>query len=241
MYPSSIANIELKSAKSKSVHGFRRYALYSNHVYGLLVGDFDSRIKFGFVMYKPGPGNPEPIRVEIKRAVCCDGNGFPHGLEAIDPKFAKKFVDSLGQDRLELKQSLVVDDHTWYFKGYSIKNHGCTLPYILKCTMAAHFLDLYGDAFATMLLDNPKINTSEDANEVNDLLISVNAFANEMQSTPIWGTNVYEREQALKDCNEIKEAMMQAEQEMNHVYGRVQGYIEVLSNYGIDEKDIEFS
>ena len=241
MYSSNIEYIDLKNVKSKAICGFRRYALYSKYDYGLQVGNFNSRIRFGFVVYKPAICNHEPIRVEIKRVVYSDDNGYPLRLEDIDPKFIKKFVDSLGEDQWELKRSLVVEDCTWYFKGYFRYTACNQLAFILGCTMAARFLDIYGDAFATMLLDHPNVNTATDANEVNDLLISVDAFAREMQDTPTWGTATNAREVAQKECNEIKNTLKKVEEEMNYIYGMAQDYLEVLSDYGIDEKDIEFS
>ena len=241
MYSSDIQYIDLKYAKSFGIPGYRRHALYSNHEYGLSVGDFNSRVRFGFVIHKPGPYSLDPIRVELKRLIPSNDEYAPWLMEDIDPAIIKKFVDSLSEEEWGFKQALVVEDFCWYFRGFSRSTSTSKLPYVLMCTIAAKFIDNYGDALATMMLGIPKVNTAADAEEVNDLLISVNAFAVEMKSDASWGTATYGREQAEKKCKELKESLAKVESEMNSIYGRIQEYVEFLSEYGIDEKDIEFT
>lgn len=241
MYSSDIQCIDLKCAKSFGIPGYRRHALYSDHEYGLRVGDFNSKVRFGFVIHKPGPYNLDPIRVELKRLIPSNDEYAPWFMEDIDPAIIKKFVDSLSDEEWGFKQALVVEDFCWYFRGSSRSTSTSKLSYVLMCTVAAKFLDRYGDAFATMMLGIPKVNTASDAKEVNDLLILVNAFAIEMKSDASWGTATYGREQAEEKRKKLKESLAKVESEMNSTYGRIQEYVEFLSEYGIDEKDIEFS
>ena len=217
MYSSDIQYIDLKYAKSFGIPGYRRHALYSDHEYGLSVGDFNSKVRFGFVIHKPGPYNLGPIRVELKRLIPSNDEYAPWLMEDIDPSIIKKFVDSLSEEEWGFKHALVVEDFCWYFRGFSRSTSTSKLPYVLMCTIAAKFIDNYGDALAT------------------------NAFAVEMKSDPSWGTATYGREQAEKKCKELKGSLAKVESEMNDIYGRIQEYVEFLSEYGIDEKDIEFT
>ena len=241
MYLEDIIYIDLKYAKSFGVPGYRRHALYSDHEYGLLVGDFNSRVQFGFVVYKPSPYDVcRQIRVELKRLIPSNDEHEPCLMEDIDSAIVQKFVDSLSAEEWGFKRALVVEDGCWYFKGYCQSTSSSKLQHNLICTIAAKFLDRYGDAFATMLLGIPKVNTASDAMEVNDLLISVDAFVEEM--IPFrWGTATDNRERAENTCQELRKSIKMLETEMNAMYEQVQECLDVLSHYGIDEKDIEFT
>lgn len=237
MYSSDIMKIELSCAKSKSVPGFRRHALYSKHKYGVTAGDFSSNVRFGFVVYNPGNHNVlEKVRIEIK---LCVGDDETLRLEDIDPKVIRKVVDSLPPSECVLKQSFVEDGDTFYFRGSARYLSPNSVSSILLCSMAARFLNLYGDVLATMLLGIPTVNTTMDAMEVNDLLISVDAFLREMRS--VWGTVSFGRIQAQEKYNRLAETLAKNEEEMNQFYHSVQHCIEVLSEYGINERDINFT
>ena len=85
------------------------------------------------------------------------------------------------------------------------------------------------------------VKTLKDALEVNDLLISVDAFSKEMQAKSTWGTATYNKECAQKKHDELKTSLTKLEEEMNYIYGLAQEDNDVLANYGIKEYDIEFS
>ena len=53
MYTSDIRYADLKSTNTVPIKGTRRHVLYSDHKYGIEVGDFNSKVRFGFVVYKP--------------------------------------------------------------------------------------------------------------------------------------------------------------------------------------------
>ena len=239
MYACEIRNMGLKASNSRGIPGYRRYAMYSDHEYGLDVGDFNSKVKFGFVMYKPGPYSLAKVKIVLKRLTPENASGTAWGLSDIDPEFIKKLLEPI--EEWGIRKAFSIEDGVGYFNGYAYDTFSTSNSCCLTRSNLAAFLNTYGDALATLLLGKGNIKTLKDALEVNDLLISVDAFSNEMKSDASWGTATYGREQAEKKCKELKEALVELESEMNSTYGMVQEYVEFLSEYGIDDKDIEFS
>lgn len=239
MYRSDIGNLDLKCCeKSRAIPGFRRYALFSKHEYGLLVGDFNSMVKFGFVVYNPGMCNPEGIRVELKLLVPeVNINGVQHWmLKDIDPNFIKGLLDGMDSKDYEFKQSFRVDGDIGYFRGFHCHCHDKSLGTVLACTNAAHFLDFWGDVLATVLYGKGNVKTLKDAYEVNDLLISVNAFASEMSSDLHWGTANFSKDRAQKMYDELKGDLAKVEAEMNCFYENLTRNLNILAEYGISEE-----
>lgn len=242
MYESDVRNLELKSAKSQRIPGYRRYVMYSDREYGLDVGDFNSKVKFGFVMYKPGPYNTlGKIKIELKVLVPSNVEGTTWRLSDIDPNFIKKLLEPI--EEWGLRQAFTIENGVGYFNGYA-KDTYCSCNSNSHCLLGsklAVFLNTYGDALATVLLGKGNVKTLKDALEVNDLLISVAAFSKEMQAKSTWGTATYNKECAQKKHEELKTSLAKLEEEMNYIYGLAQEDNDVLANYGIKEYDIEFS
>ena len=71
MYTSGIRYADLKSTNTVPIKGTRRHVLYSDHKYGIEVGDFNSKVRFGFVVHKPSQYAGFQIRVELKVLVQC--------------------------------------------------------------------------------------------------------------------------------------------------------------------------
>lgn len=241
MYDCDIRNIDLKAANSKGIPGYRRYALYSIHEYGLNVGDFDSRVRFGFVMYRPGPYSSGKFKIELKLLTPSDGDGDggTWRFSDIDPNYIKELLEPI--EEWGIRKAFSIEDGVGYFNGYAYATYCSGNAYCLLRSNLAVFLNTYGDALATVLLGKGNVKTLKDALEVNDLLISVDAFSNEMKESASWGTATYNRNSAQEKYNEYKESLAKVEAEMNYIYTRVQECLDVLSEYGIDEKDIEFN
>lgn len=237
MYELDIRNLNLKAAKSIAIPGFRRHVLYSEQEYGLLVGDFNSRVKFGFVVYKPGYCSSAKIRIELKVLASEDGNHWR--LKDIDPAFIKSLLETEGVD---VKFNFIIENGVGYFQGLWSDTSCGRIPDDIVCSNLGRFLNVYGDALATVLAKKGNVNTLKDALEVNDLLISVNAFVREMQPKAYrWGTATYNKESAQESCNKLRDEIAQVEDEMNSVFRKAQVDKEALAKYGIDESDIDFS
>jgi len=240
MYECEIRNIGLKASNSHGISGYRRYALYSIQEYGLNVGDFDSRVRFGFVMYKPGPYNTlGKVKIELKRLTPTNADRTTWGLSDIDPNLIKELLEPI--EEWGLRQAFTIEDGVGYFNGYAHNTSSTSNSFCLIHSNLAVFLNTYGDALATLLLGKGNVKTLKDALEVNDLLTSVDAFSNEMKSDASWGTATYNKNFAQEEYNEYKKNLAKVEAEMNYIYARVQECLDVLSEYGIDEKDIEFT
>lgn len=239
MYASDVRNLDLKAAKSQRIPGYRRYVMYSDREYGLDVGDFNSKVKFGFVMYKLGPYNTGKIKVELKVLVPSNVEGTTWRLSDIDPNFIKKLLEPI--EEWGLRQAFTIENGVGYFNGYAQDTYCPSISYCLLRSKLAVFLNTYGDALATVLLGKGNVKTLKDALEVNDLLISVDAFSKEMQAKSTWGTATYNKECAQKKHDELKTSLTKLEEEMNYIYGLAQEDKDVLANYGIKEYDIEFS
>ena len=243
MHSSQIAYLTLDSVNSRrstGIPGYRRYALYSTHVYGISVGDFSSEVKFGFVVYKPAWSNPQQIRVELKVLVPTGENTCR--LQDIDPETIGKLIET---SDLENKPVFVKEGNSGYFVGFGPKmsTSATNLQYVLTCSSAAYFLDRLGDELALMLKGHDGVRNAKDARRVNDLLIELNAFATEMDPGAefTWGTMSYNIKSAQKKCDEYKANIAKLESNMNTVYEWIHSDLDVLSSYGIDESTIEYS
>ena len=238
MYQSEIGYLDLKSANSIGIPGYRRHVLYSQHEYGVSVGDFSSRTRFGFVVYKPGAFNSgNQIRVELKVVAPAGENVYR--LKDIDPDIIANLIET---SNVENKPCFIKEGNTGYFLGYKQSTYSNELPWVLTCTNAAYFLDMFGDDLALMLLGTERICTQKDAEKVNDLLIAILAFSKEMNDgESSWGTSTYNIAACRNQYNKYKKKIGELETEMNFIYEGVQNELEVLSKYGIDESKIAYS
>ena len=237
MYRSDIKYLELRSANSIKMPGYRRYVLYNQREYGISVGDFSSSTRFGFVVYKPRTFNiSNQIRVELKVVVPTGENTYR--LKDIDPDIITNLIET---SNVENKPRFVKEGNSGYFLGYSQNTHSTELAQILICTNAAHFLDMFGDYMALMLMGNERILTERDAAKVNDLLITIRAFSKEMNGgSDDWATSTSNIAYCRNEYDRYKKRLGELESEMNLVYEGIQNKLEVLSKYGIDESTIDY-
>lgn len=243
MYSSQIAYLTLGSVDSRNsagIPGYRRYALYNTHVYGMSVGDFSSETRFGFVLYKPTRVNLGPIRVELKVVAPTGENTYR--LHDIDPETIGNLIET---SDIENKSIFAKEGDFGYFLGFepNRSTSSTNVQYILECSSAGYFLDMLGDELALMLKGNDRIRTAKDARKVNDLLVEVNAFAIEMNPKAefTWGTTTYDIKRAQQKYDEHKSDIAKLESDMNFVYTRIHSDIDVLSRYGMDESEIEYT
>lgn len=240
MYTSNLGYMNLGSANSIAIAGTRRHVLYSNHQYGISVGDFNSHVQFGFVVYKPSQFNLDPIRIELKLLVRENVDISSWRLGDIDPNYIQDLLDKLDGEKDPIKYTYAIENGHGYFKGYCLRDTPKGIPQDLQFSNAASFLNIWGDALATAMYAKDKVSTLQDAYEVNDLLISVNAFAQEMKDKPEWGTASHSIEAAQHNYEKSKSDLEKVEQEMNCFYKQVDDYLQVLEKYGVSEDNIEY-
>ena len=85
-----------------------------------------------------------------------------------------------------------------------------------------------------------KVSTLQAADEANDLLISVNAFTQEMKDKPDWGTASHSIETAQHNYEKSKCDLEKVEHEMNCFYKQLDDYLQVLEKYGVSEDNIDY-
>lgn len=240
MYTSNMGYMNLGSANSIAIAGTRRHVLYNNHKYGISVGDFNSHVQFGFVVYKPSQFNPDPIRIELKLLVRENEDISSWRLDDIDPNFLQGLLDSIEDERDPIKYTYHIENGHGFFKGYYLRGCPKDVPQAIQSSNAARFLDVWGDALATAIYAKGKVSTLPDAYEVNDLLISVNAFSHEMSEKPEWGTATNNIDCARKKYEGFKNDLVKVENEMNHFYKQLAEYLQVLEKYGVSEDVIDY-
>lgn len=240
MYTSDIRYADLKSTNTAPIKGTRRHVLYSDHKYGIEVGDFNSKVRFGFVVHKPSQYAGFQIRVELKVLVPVREDNGAWRLGDIDPNYIQDLLDKLDDEKDPIKYTYVIENGHGYFKGYYLRGTPRGIPQDLQCSNAASFLNIWGDALATAMYAKDKVSTLQDAYEVNDLLISVDAFTQEMKDKPDWGTASHSIEAAQHNYEKSKCDLEKVEQEMNFFYKQLDDYLQVLEKYGVSEDNIDY-
>lgn len=239
MWMSDIQLLDNKSTDEMAkMKGYRRYVLCTRNEYGVEVGDFNSKVRFGFVLHKPARFNDGQVKVELKVMAPAGGEFGAFRPKTIDPNLIKRLMAGAG---VEFSWTYEIEDGVGFFKGQNFKTTQCRTQNVLASTMAARFIDVWGHELATILAKKGTgVDDLLNARYVNTMLRKLIDFSKEMKDEPMWGSQTYNIGKARESMNDAKKEIEVMEQEMNKYHESLQEAQDALAKFGVSEDEIDF-